>query len=253
MGLDIFVHSIRQVFGNFGAALRISALLYLIQVAAVYFLGAGLLANPQLLQMQAQRGDVPWGGLIVALLVLVVTGLWIAVAWHRYILRVEEPGSVIPAFKGDRMLSYFGYSILIVIILILMSLVLGLVVGLVVAPFLGGSPVIGMIIIGILVYVPLVIVGYRLSVVLPAAALGEELGIGGAWEKTQGAMGTLLLLAIVSLIGAVVIDLPAAYVFTPGSILSIIWSAVTQWIVLMVGISILTTLYGVYVEERKLN
>jgi len=203
--------------------------------------------------MEAQTGSVPWGGLILALLIMVVTGLWIAVAWHRYILRVEEPGSVIPAFKGDRMLAYFGYSILIAIILILMSLVLGLVVGLVVGPFLGSSPLFGMIVIGILVYVPLVIVAYRLSVVLPAAALGEELGIGGALERTRGTTGTLLLLAIISLIGAVVIDLPTAYIFTPGSIISIIWSALTQWIVLMVGISILTTLYGVYVEDRKLN
>ena len=253
MGLDIFLHSIRQVFGNFGAAIRISALLYLVQIAAIYLLGAGLLANPELLQAQATGGDVPWGGLILALLIMVVTGLWIAVAWHRYILRVEEPGSVIPAFKGDRMLAYFGYSLLIVIILILVSLVLGLIVGFVVAPFLAGSPMIAVVIIGILVYVPLVIIGYRISVVLPAAALGENLGIGGAWEKTQGTMGSLLLLAIISLIGAVVIDLPAAYLFTPGSILSIIWSAITQWIVLMVGISILTTLYGVYVEGRKLS
>ena len=38
----------------------------------------------------------------------------------------------------------------------------------------------------------------------------------------------------------------------PGSIINLVYSHVTGWIVMMIGISVLTTIYGVYVEGREI-
>ena len=253
MGLDIFMHSIRQVFGNLSGALRVSLVLYLIQLAATYVLfGVGRVNDLVALQRAADSGALSIPSILLGLFISVATGLWIAVAWHRYVLRVEEPGEIVPSFRFDRMLEYLGYSVLIVIILVVISLAISLVFS-PLARFVLGLGAFGQTIIGILIYVPVAVVGYRLSVVLPGAALGENIGISDAWERTAGSMVSLVLLSIFSAVSLVVITLSTKYATELGSIPSAIWSAITQWIVLMVGISILTTLYGVYVEDRKLS
>ena len=61
-----------------------------------------------------------------------------------------------------------------------------------------------------------------------------------------------MLLAIASAIGFFIINLPVLFWFPVGSLIASAWSFVSQWIVIMVGVSILTTLYGHYVEERPL-
>ena len=89
-GLDIFSHSLRQVFGNFAVAVKISALLYLVQFGVTLWLGS-MMPNVQLGAMDpnAMR-DVPWGLVIVSYLVLLITGLWIAVAWHTISCSVKS-------------------------------------------------------------------------------------------------------------------------------------------------------------------
>lgn len=255
-GLGIFIHSVKQVFGNFGAAIRISAVLYLVQIGVALALGQSLTsADASQYAEMAQTGNFPVVQLLVTLIIALVTSLWIAVAWHRYVLLNEEPGSVVPAFRGDRILGYFGYSILIALIMVVLGAIIGMVAGLVLGPLLlsNGPTLVGLLLIGLVVYVPLLVIGYRLSVALPASALGAPLGLGGAWERTKGATGTLLVLGVISVVAAFLLDAPATYVFVPGSVPAIIWSALTQWVFVMVGVSILTTLYGHYVEDRALN
>ncbi len=252
-GLQIFTHSVRQVFGNLNAALRISGLLFLVQLGAAYIFGRSMMGPGEPMREQMMRGDFPIGGLLIFILLALVTGLWIAVAWHRHVLGGEAPGAVLPPFNGDRMLAYFGYSLLIAVILIPLALVLGFVASWFVGPMMqSGRIVLGLIVVGLVVYLPMLVVAFRLSVALPAAALGKPLGIGGAWNKTKGTTGTMVLLAVLAVVFAVVIDLPAGYVFPANSILSLIWSAAAQWVALMVGVSILTTLYGHFVEGRAL-
>lgn len=250
-GIDIFGHSIRQVFGNFTAALKVSALLYLVQFAASYWFGSQIPA----FDLAAARGmgNLPWGSLLIFYLVLLVTGLWIAVAWHRYVLLSEEPTSLVPSLRLDRMLAYFGYSLLIGLIMIPVAFVLTFLVSIIVAPLLmsGGPNLFGLIVVGLLVYIPLIVIAYRFSVVLPAAALEESLGLGGAWERTKGTTGTIIVLAICSAGGFLVVNLPLFWM-SPTSLFATVWSFFSGWIVVMVGVSILTTLYGHYVEERPL-
>lgn len=112
------------------------------------------------------------------------------------------------------------------------------------------GPVAG-IVLSIIILLPVVVVVYRLSVILPGAALGEKVRLGDAWRRTAGSSGAIILLAVVSILAAIVIDLP---LFVLGSVplLAFAWGAATAWLKMMVGISILTTLYGHFVEGRAL-
>jgi len=247
MGLRIFLHAVRLVFSQLNDALRISGLLYLVTVVLSFFSFYSL--------WQAGSGGMAsfsWQ-LLLSALVTGVIYLWIAVCWHRFVLLDEMPATPVPTFHGDRMLAYFGRGIQLALIVAVLGLVLGFANGML-FQFVGASPPI--LIIGTLIMLSIILlVTYRLAPVFPGAAVGRSVGVGAAWAATSGASGTLLVLAVVSAIAAVVIDLPAqliAALFPQGLIVSFIWLSVTAWVKLMVGISILTALYGVYVEKRTI-
>lgn len=257
-GWQIFAQSVLRVFNNLGAALRISAVPYIIiaVVFAVLLLPImGLIMNRAAMTAAVQSGSFPWINFIIAVLVALIGTLWIAVAWHRYILLDESPGMV-PPFRADRIFSYFLRALLIVIILIPIAIVLSLVAGLILAGFVrpGASSTVillGSIIFGLLVYLPVFVIGMRLSAALPGAAIGAPKGIGDAWRATAGQLGALVVLAIILTVVSFVSDYIST-LLAGTSVVLLIWSIVFGWISAMVGASILTTLYGHYVEKRAL-
>lgn len=255
MGWQIFIHSIRQVLNNLSAALRISGALFLVQLVVSYALGVSLSGGSEAeFQQRMMSGEFPWLGMILVLVITVITGIWIAVAWHRYVLKVEMPGSFIPPFHTDRVLSYFGNTLLLMVIAIPIALVTSLIVGLVASAFYSGNGVPGLgfgILVGVLTMLPVIVVIYRLSVILPGSALGQGVRLAEAWRATAGSSGAIILLAVLSILAAIIIDLPLM-VLGSVPVLVFAWSAVTAWLKMMVGISILTTLYGHFVEKRPL-
>ncbi|MGC9368510.1 MAG: hypothetical protein ACP5DX_03115 [Paracoccaceae bacterium] len=251
-GIRIFIHSVRIVFGNFGAALRISGLLYLVQVAAAQALGVLPTAGLPQGEGVVPEGGHLWGRFAMTAVVWVVASLWIAVAWHRYVLREETPGSLLPAFHGGRMLGYLMWSFLITVVAALAGAVLADVAfGLLWrVPVQGSFPMVSLL--PLVIAVPLLAVTFRLLTVLPAAALGEAFGLGDGWRKTAGHVRTFLVLAVLTILIQGIINWVTGGVgfATPVS-LTIYY--VSEWVKLMVGISILTTLYGHFVENRALG
>lgn len=45
-------------------------------------------------------------GFFSGMVVAFIATLWIAVAWHRFVLLNEAPQGLLPAFKGDRVMAY---------------------------------------------------------------------------------------------------------------------------------------------------
>lgn len=251
-GFQLFLHSLKQVFGNMGAALQISGLLYLAQVVALVVFGRQAMMTGMM--GPGDRGPDAVVPMIIVVVVTLVTSLWIVVAWHRYILRVEQAGMV-PAFHGSRILAYLGYSLLIGVILIVPAAVLGGLSGMIFQAGMSGGmmPGIGLSLVAMLiVIVPILVISLRLSPLLPAAALGERLGVGAAWAATSGATLDFLALAVIAALGAFVLDL-AGLLFAGSMVLVMAWAVITGWIKMMVGASILTTVYGHYVEKRPLS
>jgi hypothetical protein len=124
LGWKIFVHALRMVFGNFTQMLRIVAAPVLIGgllvALAVYFgetgnvvENANFVGDPSPTSPSGRA--VFW--LIAAIVSTLFAMLWVAVAWHRYILIEEMPGKVIPALHVDRILAYLARGFLVTIVL----------------------------------------------------------------------------------------------------------------------------------------
>ncbi len=252
MGVNLFMHSVRLVLGDWQNALRVTGVLYLIYAIPALILGLMAPAPPPGAspeQVAAAIGAAAPAGIITTLLLAVVY-VWLAVTWHRYILLNEQPEGQLPPFRRSEILAYAGNAILLVLIMIAFSIV----VGLILSPLLLLG-IIGAIIMPIVFISLALIVDYRLGLVLPARAIGQRLTFGESWAATKGESGTILVLAIISAVAAVLITIPGmvlAFVPGIGGILSLLWQLATGWVTLVVGVSLLTTLYGVYIEKRSI-
>lgn len=250
-GWQIVKHSLRQVFGNLGGALRVSIALYLVQVVIGFLLGVG-----SVLSMGAGMSpdSAGWGIFLVGLLVVAVvvfTGLWIAVAWHRYVLLGEEV-AVVPTLRGDRIGAYFLRSLGYAVILVIIGVLWGLVVGFLFGGFIQQSSTTGIFVMGFVVYLPIAVLAFRMTADLPGAALGADHPFGAGFSATAGHTKDIVVMALILVVLAVGIELLAAFIFGRFGILAAIWQIVYGWVQMMVGVSVLTTLYGHYIEKREL-
>jgi hypothetical protein len=254
MSLRIFLHAFRQVFGNLSGALQVSGVLMLVQFAVLLTIGRTMLTDEAGMRQMMMQGQVPWGRMMLAGLISTLLWLWIVVGWHRYILLNERP-KLVPAFRFDRMLGYFGKSLLIGLILLPLALILGFVGGGIAAGMVHGQGDVfpALIVMGLFVYVPLATVGMRLGTMLPGAALEPGVPVFSGWEATRGATFTILGIVVLSVLFALLLDFLGTRLFgNPVSIPALLYELVKQWIIAMVGASILTTLYGHYIEKRPL-
>ncbi len=254
MSLRIFLHSLRQVFGNLSGALQVSGVLMLVQFAVLLTFGSGMPTDEAGMRQMMMDGQMPWGRILLSALVTTVIWLWIVVGWHRYILLNELP-RLVPAFRLDRILGYFGKSLLIGLILLPLALILGFLGGGIASALVhgGGSVIPALIVMGVIVYIPLAVVGMRLGTMLPGAALEPGVPVFSGWEATRGATVTILGVVVLSVALALVLEVVGIQVFDdPLSVPALVYELIKQWIVAMVGASILTTLYGHFIEKRPL-
>ena len=249
-GVQILAHSVRQVTSNLPAAFRISAVLYLVQFGVAVLFGGAMMG----MGMSGGAAGVGMGlGAIVVFLVALVTAVWIAVAWHRFVLLAENPSAPVPPLMQDRMMAYFLRSLLLAVALIVVGAVIGSVVGIVLGGlFMRGPGFAGMLLMTLLVQLPLLFVGLRLASVLPGAALGTERSFFAGWEATKADWQTILQLAAILAVAVVVINLIGMFVFGSFGVGALLWQFISGWLMMMVGLSILTTLYGHYIEGRPL-
>lgn len=244
LGWQIFKHSFNMVTRNFGKALHIWAVPWVIAVVLIVILALALGVS-----FDSPTFDSAGEGLFVILAVIVVIGaaLWIAVAWHRYILLSETPSGILPPIHQDRMLAYLGRGfILFLVFLLAGSVLFGLVAGLAALIMPLG------IILGLIAGVALTVLFYRLSVTLPAAALGQPLTLKEALAATKGSTGVVIVIILCLFVLQLVIQ-GAVMILTFIPLLGALVSIAVSMFTAMLGISILTTLYGYYIEKRELG
>ena len=254
LGWQIFVHSVRMVFGNIKQVLQITVGPALI--ATIIIVGVFMALGIPLEALDESAVDLPPGVtagsafvfVVVLLAVMFVTMFWIAVSWHRFILMEEYPTGILPTFRFDRILAYFGRFLMLGILMVIAYIPMGLV-----AAALGES-LAGLSIILMIAYsVFLVVCFYRLSIILPAAAIGNPISLGEAWNNTSGVSGAILLLLLVAFLFQVLVQLAfAALAIIPvlGVLLTVFFGTL---ILPMINVSIFTTMYGVFIEKRELS
>lgn len=254
MSWQIFIHSVRQVFGNLDGALRVSGVLTLVQVLVMLGISPVMFRDQAAIRQMIESGQISAWQAVAAGLLQVVLWLWIVVGWHRYILLNEKP-RLVPLFRADRILGYFGKSLLIGLILVIPAMVLAMIVGVLAASMVKGgmNTNLALILLVLLVYLPLGTVATRLAAVLPGVALEPGVPLFTGWQATRGHTGAVLGVVFLTMLGSLALQYIGGWLFAAGGLtLALAVAVITTWLQAMVGASILTTLYGHYVEKRPL-
>lgn len=237
-GWQILVHAVRVVLRNRDAALRVSAVLY------------GAIAIFEILAFLNGAGPESAGPSGISALVSVLAGLWIAVSWHRYVLREELPDGWLPQWRGGLMLGYLGRGLLVSLLAMIPAAVAGgVIMGL-------GSAVNSVAFTGLGVVATLMIaavVFYRLCSVMPAGAVGSPINLGQAWAATSGEAGTILTMVAGQILGVLALQIPVFVLAVVSPALALLVGLALNWVIMLVSASILTTFYGVFIEERALG
>ena len=248
-GVSIFVHAVKMVLNNLGPALRIGVVPLLILAIAGWAL-APAAPPPGEIALPTAAG---FGGGFLLMVVSILVSLWIAVAWHRYILLEEQPGAFLPQWNGTASWAYFKVALILGLLLIVVAVPLMLLGGFVLFASLAEDGQPGLVtgfLFFLLVGLPLTWLGYRLGPEQAGAAPDEPLSQGESWRATAPGAADLVVLALVSVVA---LWLPSFIVAELPRVLSVPLGAVIQWAATMIGVGVITTIFGHYVQGRALN
>ncbi|MCB1432885.1 MAG: hypothetical protein KDK75_10555 [Alphaproteobacteria bacterium] len=272
--IAILRHGIRSVLRNAGATLRISwPWLIIIAIAYVLFAFVMTTSGFGTTPLDSEKGAAPV--LLAGLILFIVSALGfssIAVNWHRYILLDEMPDLAQKLRVDGRVLSYFWRGLLAglltLLIMIVPIIILSTVAGSLLSGVVGqmeGAPGRGM---GPGIWIVTIVIGafatalfFRFALALPAIALGrEEIGLFDSWGRTRGlfwpllmvAAGTVILQVVTQVIVDVINYVAMSAVGTVALVITVPLMLVVLWFFTFLGVTLLTTLYGHIVENRRL-
>ncbi len=249
-------HAVNSVRNNIAYAFRISWPWYAVLIPAG--IGAGLLAD----YVTGGNPEANPGALLPVYLILIVINLVafasIAVNWHRYILLDEVPRGSELFRLDDKTWRYFGNVVLLFLILFAAALLF--MVPVMILSSL--STITGILaIFAVLFALPFAAISFcRLSVKLPAIALGRrDFRLTDAWAVTKDNKQPIFFVVLFQFLMAVGITLALAVLLlgliyiSPalGVVVASIIQLVVGWIFTIFGITILTSLYGFFVEQRN--
>ncbi|PIB24161.1 hypothetical protein BFP76_02720 [Amylibacter kogurei] len=251
-GINIFKKSIGMVGDNLDDAVRVSAVIYIVQFVIVTVLLVSVtdsfdmdrLQDPRYVAARSMSGHLT---VLLAGVISMLSLAWIAVAWHRFVLLEDYTKGAVPPWSFSRVISYIWKSILLGILLVLIAIIPVTIVVLIgqVSAILSG---IGMIaVLAFLIWIVM-----RLSLVLPATAIDENMSFIYAWEQTDEHskdifVAAVLMALLINICGAVLQSI------LPSNVIGLIVMGAFQWVATMVGLSLATTIYGFCIEGRSVE
>lgn len=250
----IFKHSVSMVFNNFGTAIRLASPLIAVMVLMLVVFGPEIITGDYdfdpYTSMPSEAGVT--FAIVVSTLLQIIASLWVAVAWHRFILLEEGANGFLPSFNGSRILAYFGWGLLLFIIMAVVGGVVGAAGGLIMVM---GSAVTGILGVAIIVaaVVLSIVLSARLYIILPAAAVGSDMTLKGAWDATRGYTGTVVLAYVFFILIAIVIGGVIGFLSVFLGIIGAVIMIAIEVVFTLIGFSFLTTLYGIIVENREIS
>ena len=251
MAFDLLRHAIKMILDNIGEAIKASAVpVILLFLLAVVFGSAIPTIDPSMTpdELAAINLGAVFGNLLIMVVGYLILFGWLAVTWHRFILLGEYPGPV-PAFAGKNVGAYIGQLVILFLVLIGVGLAVALAGGLVTMIL----PVFAALV-GAVLFVLLGVVYLRLALTLPAVAVGARLGLREAWEVTKPHAGTFVGIFFLLVLLRIVMALPGLLMASIGlGLVAVALNLLASWFTMIVGVGILTTLYGHIVEGRELN
>lgn len=251
LSFKILRHAIVMVANNLSDVFRLSAPMVAISVLAQFTL---MLMGINTDVSEPAGAAYNLAMFLVSLVQFAIT-MWVLVAWHRYVLLEERPGLFGTPVPAARVIGYIGTLILVGLAAI--AAMICVIIPAVLASFLFDESAFGptlSVLLGFAAVISLYPLIMRLSVALPASAIGQPLGLRGAWQATQGQTVLCLGILLWSLLLGVAASIPLlllAFILPPS--LFILANAVFSVLYAIVGASVLTTLYGYFVEGRALT
>ncbi len=200
-----------------------------------------------------------WSEPFIFALVMFITVLcwvWIAVAWHRYGLKQERPSGLVPMFRGSEIRRYVMAVIAIFFIGLFVAapvFILWIVADswsyyIYADEIVEVTPTSTYLLYAVVMTV-LNYVGFRLGLILPAAALGERMSFAASRDATRALRGPIfglsVFFAVLAAIGFMVTD--SVY----GQPVLYVLSYAVHDIIALFGLCVLTLLYADLVEARS--
>ena len=264
MAFELLKHAIKMIVDNIVEALKASVVLVIVLTVLVTMLGRAIGLPPNaMVRIQESMGSMMEGEMTPELMQLIsdfttftfvssaislVLMSWVAVIWHRFILLGESPTAV-PQFAGKNVGAYIMQLITLFAILIGAGVVLLMIGGI-----LGSLIPVFAVLVPFALVVILGIAYLRLALTLPPIALGERLGIREAWDQSKPHAGTFMGVFFLLVLLRVVVGIPGVLFAASGlGVFAAAADVVASWFTLMVGVGILTTLYGHIIEGRELS
>jgi len=253
-------HAILQLTGNLRAALILGAPVLILgmatQIALVLYMGIdhtrSFMPGEMVSSALEMRDRYPTRMTLLSGVMSALLYLLMAVSWHRHVL-LSESARLLAAGRGRQILRYALTGLLIGLIVAL-PLLLGLLllgsVGLQPGSRLIPSP--PQIALQTIAYAILL----RMTTALPGAAVGQSRPLSTAWGATRGHWGTFFLLGLAAATLPVTI-LIATFVLIGSidgsvSLLATVHAAMS-WLGTLLSLSLITTLWGHFVEGRALR
>ncbi|TCK99880.1 hypothetical protein BXY66_3584 [Shimia isoporae] len=253
-GWKIFAHSVRLVARNWREALKIFLVPGLIAAIVLGFaLTSSGVSYSMMTSEEATSAEFFSGttvfSLLVGYLAVLIVAFWCVVSWHRYVLLEEYPSGWIPPFRFDRILSYLGHGLLLILVAMVLMVPVFAIIALLASIGLEGLTVV----LAIPAYFFVVVIMYRLAPILPAAAIGKPLKLMESLQATKGAAGAIILLLVVSFAVNLAVQLLATLLGMISPVVAGLALFLATLFLMMVNISILTTFYGLYIEGRSID
>lgn len=251
----IIAHALRMLIFETGTTLRV------IRPALVLVIGSSLIAvfvaGDTLIALQtdaeAVLRDPPMTIPLIAFLGLVglIGYALMAILWHRHVLLSGMDRGQVMRPDLRIMLGYVGKAIAVGFVQFIAAIPIVLGMGLIIAAG-GGSPAMAALA-GLIGSLAFVWVALRLSLILPAAALGARMTLMDSWETTSTVSGTILGVAAL-LTGLNWCAYTIASILTPDTaVIGLLIQTIVYVLEGLVFISVLTTFYGHLVEGRALE
>lgn len=246
----LFTHAVRMILHDPATTLRVLMPGILLIIASsfgiAHFMPEALL-SPVITPDQMQDiSAADAGAMLLSGLAGIAGYVVLAVFWHRHVLLMGDARET-ALFPGMGVMGgYLWRVILVALIQTAAALPIVAVSGIV-------ATVAPVVFAGLVASVLFFWIALRVSLILPAAAMGRALKIGESWEATAPMSaqiwGLALILGVLSSIFAIVLGQLGSAQSTAG-----LWFQTLSFLVEgLISVSILTTLYGHLVEGRPLG
>lgn len=194
--------------------------------------------------------------LVMALLAGVTGWIVFAVFWHRYALLREtnRAGVMRPSIAVFR--QYLKAGLVVGLMIFALIVVGSFAFGMVASIMLANADAFATIVITVLVLVLIVLLSWfslRISLVLPAACVGHEMSVSDSLAATKPAQYNIFWVAMILVILSRILKwlCTELVILAPGSDFFVALAMVV--IKGLVYVSVLSTLYGHYIEGRSLT